>query len=54
MQKSLTFRLRGKGETLKDVEKRKKGIEKSAKNYKCSEAEIIRAAIDFYLLQSSK
>lgn len=46
MQKLLTFRLRGKGESMKDAERRKKKIERLAKRDDVSEADIIRKAID--------
>lgn len=46
MQKLLTFRLRGKGESMKDAERRKKKIEKNAKREGVSEADIIRRQLD--------
>ena len=45
-QKSLTFRLRGEGETMKHATDRKKKIERTAKKQNISEGKVIRNAID--------
>lgn len=47
----IIFRLRGKGESMRDAKRRKRLIVANAIKCGCSQADVMRSAIDTYLLE---